>query len=126
MNKVRIGSVGLGRLGLQHAANIAGRIQHAELAALCDIDEEKLNKTADELGVAYRFTSFEDLVACKDIEAVVLVSPSALHVKQITAALNSGKHVFSEKPLNWFSCLGLCGVLMSRINMLIEKFRKER
>jgi myo-inositol 2-dehydrogenase/D-chiro-inositol 1-dehydrogenase len=99
MNKVRIGSVGLGRLGLQHAVNIAGRIQHAELTALCDVDDAKLNKTADELGVANRFSSFEDLIACKDIDAVALVSPSALHTKQIAAALNSGKHVFSEKPL---------------------------
>jgi len=99
MNKVRIGSVGLGRLGLQHAVNIASRVQYAELVALCDVDEAKLNKTADDLGVAHRFASFESLVACKDIDAVALVSPSALHTRQIAAALNAGKHVFSEKPL---------------------------
>jgi hypothetical protein len=61
MNKVRIGSVGLGRLGLQHAVNIAGRIQHAELAALCDVDEIKLKETGRKLGVKQNFTSFEDL-----------------------------------------------------------------
>ncbi|MDR2072722.1 MAG: inositol 2-dehydrogenase [Spirochaetaceae bacterium] len=99
MNKVRIGSVGLGRLGLQHAVNVASRVQHAELTALCDLDAAKLNKAADSLGVSHRFTTFEDLIACKDIDAVVLVSPSALHTKQIAAALGAGKHVFSEKPL---------------------------
>jgi myo-inositol 2-dehydrogenase/D-chiro-inositol 1-dehydrogenase len=99
MNKVRIGSVGLGRLGLQHAENIASRVQNAELAALCDVDKSKLEETADRLGVRRRFTSFEELIACKDIDAVVLVSPSALHTKQIAAALAAGKHVFSEKPL---------------------------
>ncbi|MDR1307143.1 MAG: inositol 2-dehydrogenase [Treponema sp.] len=99
MNKVRIGSVGLGRLGLQHAENIAGRIQHAELTALCDVDAPKLKDAADRLGVPHRFTAFEELIACKDIDAVVLVSPSALHTGQISAAMAAGKHVFSEKPL---------------------------
>lgn len=99
MKKVRIGQVGLGRLGIQHAANIAGRIQNAELIALCDVDKAKLEKTADSMGVQNRFTAFEDLVACRDVDAVVLVSPSALHTNQIIAALSAGKHVFSEKPL---------------------------
>ena len=97
--KVRIGSVGLGRLGLQHALNIASRVQNAELTALCDVDEAKLTETADRLGVPFRFTSFEELIACKNVDAVALASPSALHTKQIAAALDSGKHVFSEKPL---------------------------
>jgi len=99
MKKVRIGQVGLGRLGLQHAINIAGRIQHTELTALCDVDEAKLDETAGRLGVQHRFTVFEELLACKDVDAIVLVSPSALHTRQIALALAAGKHVFSEKPL---------------------------
>jgi myo-inositol 2-dehydrogenase/D-chiro-inositol 1-dehydrogenase len=99
MNKVRIGSVGLGRLGLRHAENITSKIQNAELFALCDVDRLKLDQTAGRLGVKRRFTTFEELIACKDIDAVVLVSPSALHTRQIAAALDAGKHVFSEKPL---------------------------
>ncbi|MDR3172059.1 MAG: inositol 2-dehydrogenase [Treponema sp.] len=99
MNKVRIGSVGLGRLGLQHAENIAGKMQHAQLVALCDVDKSKLHETADRLGVPHRFSSFEELIALKELDAVVLASPSGLHTKQIAAALGAGKHVFSEKPL---------------------------
>ncbi|GHV30935.1 myo-inositol 2-dehydrogenase [Spirochaetia bacterium] len=99
MNKVRVGSVGLGRLGMQHAENIAGRIQNAELAALCDVDKPKLEETAKRLGVQYRFSIFEEMITCKDVDAIVLVSPSALHTRQIAAAMNAGKHVFSEKPL---------------------------
>jgi myo-inositol 2-dehydrogenase/D-chiro-inositol 1-dehydrogenase len=74
-------------------------MRNAELAALCDVDKSKLEQTADRLGVKHRFATFEELVACKDIDAVVLVSPSALHTRQIAAALDAGKHVFSEKPL---------------------------
>lgn len=99
MKKIRIGSVGLGRLGLRHAENIATRVRNAELVALCDVDQKKLTETADRLGVAHRYTSFEEMLALQDLDAVVLVSPSALHTGQIAAALDAGKHVFSEKPL---------------------------
>ncbi len=99
MNKLKIGSVGLGRLGIRHAENIAVKLQHAELTALCDINESLLNATADRLNVPRRYTRFEDLIADDDLNAVVIVSPSALHTGQIEAALQAGKHVFSEKPL---------------------------
>jgi myo-inositol 2-dehydrogenase/D-chiro-inositol 1-dehydrogenase len=99
MKKVRIGSVGLGRLGLRHAENIAGKIQNAELVALCDLDKTKMEDAAGRLGVKHRFSSFDELIACRDVDAVVLVSPSALHTGQIAAAMKAGKHVFSEKPL---------------------------
>lgn len=99
METIRIGSVGLGRLGMQHAENIATRIQGATLAALCDVDEAKLKETAARLGVPHTFTSFEEMAASPHIDAVVIVSPSALHTGQIEAALANGKHVFSEKPL---------------------------
>jgi myo-inositol 2-dehydrogenase / D-chiro-inositol 1-dehydrogenase len=99
MNKLKIGSVGLGRLGIRHAENIAVKLQHAELTALCDINESLLSTTADRLNVPRRYTRFEDLIADDDLDAVVIVSPSALHTGQIEAALQAGKHVFSEKPL---------------------------
>ena len=99
MNRVRIGSTGLGRLGLRHAENVVSRINGAELTALCDVDKPMLEQTADRLGVEYRFTAFRDMISCKDVDAVILASPSALHTGQIKAALDAGKHVFSEKPL---------------------------
>jgi myo-inositol 2-dehydrogenase/D-chiro-inositol 1-dehydrogenase len=54
MNKIRIGSVGLGRPGLRHTENIAGKIQNVELVALCGMDKPKLEKTADPLGIPWR------------------------------------------------------------------------
>ena len=61
MKKIRIGSVGLGRLGLQHAKNIASKISGAELTALCDMDEKKLKETAEILRVPHTFTRFDDM-----------------------------------------------------------------
>lgn len=99
MRTVKVGAIGLGRLGLQHAENIANKINHAELVALCDVDTKKLHETADRLGVTYRFNDFDEMIGLKDLDAIVIVSPSGLHTKQIAKALKAGKHVFSEKPL---------------------------
>ncbi|MBQ5781370.1 MAG: Gfo/Idh/MocA family oxidoreductase [Spirochaetaceae bacterium] len=98
MKKIKIGSVGLGRLGLQHAKNIAS-LPNAELVALCDVNEECLKKEATALDVPKTFTDFNAMIADKEIDAVCIASPSALHPQQVCAALDAGKHVFCEKPL---------------------------
>jgi len=99
MKKIKIASVGLGRLGIRHAENIASKIQNAELTALCDLNREMLEKTADRLNVNHRYTDFSEMIKLEGLDAVVIVSPSALHTKQISQALDAGLHVFSEKPL---------------------------
>ncbi len=99
MKKIKIGSVGLGRLGYEHAKNIASLIPEAELLALCDVAEDNLKKVAAELGVPNTYTDFEEMCKNPDLDAIVIVSPSAFHPEQIRIALENGKHVFSEKPL---------------------------
>ena len=99
MQKLKIGSIGLGRLGYQHAKNIATKVQGAELYAICDVDEKRAQDVAGELGVLHVFTEFEDMLKLTELDAVVIVSPSTLHTKHIELALDAGKHVFCEKPL---------------------------
>ncbi|MCP5514877.1 MAG: Gfo/Idh/MocA family oxidoreductase, partial [Spirochaetales bacterium] len=88
MKKIKIGSVGLGRLGLRHAENIAGKIENAELTALCDLNKDMLSKTADRLNVKHRFTDFSQMIKLEELDAVVIVSPSSLHTGQIASALD--------------------------------------
>lgn len=97
--KVRIGSIGLGRLGYEHACNLASRVPGAELVALCDVDESKVKKVAEELDVKHVYTDVAEMCKNPDIDAISIVSPSALHVEQIAMALEAGKHVFCDKPL---------------------------
>lgn len=99
MKKIKIGSVGLGRLGYEHASNIATKIPQCELAAICDVDAGRVAQVADELGVEYRYADFTEMCKNPEIDAIVIVSPSSLHPEQIRIALENGKHVFSEKPL---------------------------
>ncbi len=99
MKTVRIGSVGLGRLGYEHAKNIATQIPGTELAAICDVNAEQAQKVADELGVERVYTDFEEMCADPTIDAIAIVTPSFLHTTQIEIAMKHGKHVFCEKPL---------------------------
>ena len=96
---IRIGAVGLGRLGHRHAWNLRFAIPGVELAALCDADAEKLHAVAREWGVARAYTDFAAIIDGGGLDAVAIVSPSHLHTAQIAAALERGLHVFSEKPL---------------------------
>ncbi len=96
---IRIGAVGLGRLGHRHAWNLRFAIPGVELAALCDADAEKLHAVARDWGVARTYTDFAAMIDGGGLDAVAIVSPSHLHTAQIAAALERGLHVFSEKPL---------------------------
>lgn len=100
MKKVKIGSVGLGRLGYEHACNLATCVPGAELTAICDIDEKKLKEVGGELNVPYTYTDFKEMCDNPELDAISIVSPSALHTEQIAIALDAGKHVFCEKPLD--------------------------
>ena len=99
MKKVKIGSVGLGRLGYEHARNLATLIPGCELAALCDVAEEQAKKVAEELGVPNVYTDFEEMCKNPELDAIAIVTPSFLHTAQIATAMKYGKHVFCEKPL---------------------------
>lgn len=99
MKNIKIGAIGLGRLGYRHAENIAFKIPGVELIALCDSNETKLKEVTDKWNIPFAYTRFEDMIANDELDAVVITSPSHLHTTQISQALSAGLHVFSEKPL---------------------------
>jgi myo-inositol 2-dehydrogenase/D-chiro-inositol 1-dehydrogenase len=86
-------------MGRRHAANLAHRVLGAELVAACSPAAAELAWARDSLGVAALHTEYAALLAHPGLDAVFLVTPTTLHADQIIAALERGKHVFSEKPL---------------------------
>ena len=73
----------------------------ATLAAMCDIDPERLQGLKDEFGedgIKY-CTDYMDLVRDPDIDAVVLVTPDQVHMEQTVNLLKAGKAVLCEKPM---------------------------
>ncbi|HEY1610276.1 MAG TPA: Gfo/Idh/MocA family oxidoreductase [Paraburkholderia sp.] len=97
---LRVGIAGLGRLGRRHAHNLAYRVPGAVLAAACSPLDTDLAWARDALPSARCYDDYAALVADDTLDAIWLVTPSALHAAQIVDALRAGKHVFCEKPLS--------------------------
>ncbi len=96
---LRIGIAGLGRLGRRHAENLAFRVPGCRLVAACSPVAAEREAAAADLGVTRLHADFDAFIHDAEIDAVVLVTPTALHAEQTIAALQAGKHVFVEKPL---------------------------
>lgn len=102
MKKVKVGIVGLGRLGRQHAENLAHRIPNCELTAICSVVEDELKEFQEKLNVAYTYTDYDEMLTNKELDAIFIATPSGFHCEQIKKALHAGFHVFSEKPLGLY------------------------
>ncbi|MES9774141.1 inositol 2-dehydrogenase [Priestia megaterium] len=102
MKKVKVGIVGLGRLGRKHAENLAFRIPNCELLAVCSVIREEAEQVQKEWGIKYAYTNYEDMIQNKELDAILIASPSGFHCEQIEKALNANLHVFSEKPLGLY------------------------
>lgn len=81
MNQINIGIVGLGRLGIEHAKNLAFKIPNANLIALCALEEDLLSKYQKEWNIEYAYTDYYKMIENEDLDAVAIISPSPLHVE---------------------------------------------
>jgi scyllo-inositol 2-dehydrogenase (NAD+) len=98
MNEIGIGAVGLGRLGVVHARNIARAVPRARLIAVCDMQADVARAAAAELGCAC-YTDVRQMLDNPAIDAVCVATPTAYHVEPVTAVAEAGKPLFCEKPL---------------------------
>lgn len=98
---VKLGIIGVGRVALAHHVNGILSYGKAKITAICDIDEEKLKTVGDDLNIpkSHRFTDYNDLIHCSDVDAVEICTPNYLHVRMALAAVKAGKPVEVEKPL---------------------------
>ena len=69
------------------------------MAAICQRTESLLHEVGDKFGVAKRYTSYEDLLADPEIDAVHINTPIPNHAEQTIAALEAGKHVACTVPM---------------------------
>ena len=92
---VRVAVIGVGHLG-SIQAKLYKEVPEAGLVGIYDIDQEKAQKLAHELGVK-AFRSLDEL--WPEVDAVNVVTPTTTHYQIAKEALNQGKHVFIEKPV---------------------------
>ncbi len=96
--KLKVGVVGVGNIAQSHiAAYLAD--PHAELYALCDINEERLKKNGEKYGITRLYTDVEEMVKLEELDAVSICTWNCAHAPCAIAALNAGKHVLCEKPM---------------------------
>jgi predicted dehydrogenase len=98
VDSLSIGVVGLGYWGPNLARNFS-QSSGCRLSALCDLETKQLERmTPMHPGVA-RFSSFEMMLECSDLDSIAVATPVPSHFRLAKAALLAGKHVFVEKPL---------------------------
>lgn len=94
--------LGIGILGCGRIADlqVLGYLAHprASVVAVCDSDRELANRRREQWGARRSYTSIDDLLADKDVDAVEILTPHDLHVPHTLAALAAGKHVSLQKP----------------------------
>jgi myo-inositol 2-dehydrogenase / D-chiro-inositol 1-dehydrogenase len=96
---IRVGVLGVGRIGRMHAALVARNIPGLALAAVYDTDGATAASVANELDVPST-TSADELIARPDVDAIAICSSTDTHVDLLVAAAPTGKPLFLEKPIS--------------------------
>ncbi len=106
MDRVRIGFVGVGGMGMVHVENLL-RIEGAELHAICDIVPGKVARASDMIvaagqpaprGFSAGPRDFERMCAEMELDLVYTATPWEWHVPVCLAAMKQGKHAATEVP----------------------------
>ena len=95
--KIRIAIAGLG-FGAEFIP-IYQKYQQAELVAICQRTQSKLDEIGDAFGIEKRYTSYEEMILDPEIDAVHINTPIPDHGWQSIAALKAGKHVACTVPM---------------------------
>lgn len=102
---INIGLIGSGgsrggyRMGLANARSAASH-EGVKVVAVCDVDQQHLNEAAEVFGAdCAKYHDFRDLIARRDIDAVIIGTPDHWHTYICIAAMRAGKDVYCEKPL---------------------------
>ena len=96
LRSARVAVAGLGPWGSNLARNFH---ELADLVWLCDEEESRLHAAAARYPAAQATGSFDEMIAARDVDAVVVATPVPTHAPLARKALAAGKHVFVEKPM---------------------------
>lgn len=96
---IKVGIIGLGRAGQIHLKNLTYHIPGVRMIIASDSDENTL-QLARNAGVKEVTTDAKYVATHPDIDAVIIACPTHMHIPYSLLAVNAGKHVFCEKPLD--------------------------
>ncbi len=98
---LKIGIIGAGRIGKVHLESISYHVKNATVTAMADpFMNEETEKLIRSYGVSKVTKDYKDILNDKDIDAVLFCSSTDTHAAISIEAINAGKHVFCEKPVD--------------------------
>ena len=95
---IKVALAGAGAFGIKHLDAIK-LIDGVEVVSLISRDLDKTKETAAKYGIGHVTTDLADSLAIKELDAVILCTPTQMHAEQSIACLKAGKHVQVEIPL---------------------------
>ncbi len=95
---IRVALAGAGAFGIKHLDAIK-LIDGVEVVSVIGRELDKTREVAAKYGIGHATTRLEDSLALKEVDAVILCTPTQMHAEQSLACLKAGKHVQVEIPL---------------------------
>ncbi|MDO8773037.1 MAG: Gfo/Idh/MocA family oxidoreductase [Burkholderiaceae bacterium] len=95
---IKVALAGAGAFGIKHLDGIKN-IDGVEVVSLVSRELEKTREVAAKYGIGHVTTDLADSLALKEVDAVILCTPTQMHAAQSIACLKAGKHVQVEIPL---------------------------
>lgn len=107
-NRIQVGQIGCGRIARAH--DMPGTMQHeiAQMVAVCDLDQNRMKEGKALVDSFYQekgkkvdtkiFESYQEMIAHKDIDAVIISTPDHWHAQPAIEAALAKKHVYLQKP----------------------------
>lgn len=111
--KLNVAVIGVANQGNYNLSNVASQ----NIVALCDVDETYLAAAATKFPGAKTYHDFRRVLDLPGIDAVVVSTPDHTHAVAAIGALQSGRHVYCEKPL---------GRTISEVRLITENARKNK
>ncbi len=110
---IRIGLIGAGRMGKVFANTLAFTVSEVDLVAVAEPDEKTRADVSSRFGIKNSYKDYRQLLDSKEVDAVVITTPTGTHAEVIEAAAAAGKNIFSEKPLS--QQLALCDTAIAAV-----------
>lgn len=109
-NRIAIGAIGVGRISRGHDMKEVLKHGDAQIVAVCDVDSIRLGagkelvdahyaaKTGKPYSGTKMYDEYRELLASKEIDAVLISTPDHQHAPQAVHAVRAGKDVYLQKP----------------------------
>lgn len=99
MDELRVAVVGVGRMGMDHAENLARRVSGARLVAVTTSSAARADEARRRCGAVTVYEKLDHMLEAERLDAIVISSSTSAHVDNVEHCAAAGLHILCEKPL---------------------------